>query len=241
MQIIHAALLLAVLFLIAGCSTPTPPAAAAKSDYSYYAEAKAAAAAKPLFEMECPSEGCIVKALRVNNPNSAADAIAAPAPPPRVEHAVVGVMREAKEMLLGLAPSAVGIVGAKTVAKVFDSFGSTSVAIANKIQAPVVVTPPANQTVNVTGNNSAGAIGGAATSTGAVTTTLRTTTCINGNGTGTGTGTGSNTPGSTTNTNPTTGTPTTPTTGTTPTGTNTGTGTGTGSGTGTGTSTQNCP
>lgn len=236
-QIILQIILALTVVLIAGCAAPLPPPA---TDYTEYAKAKLALAAKPLFELECPPEGCIVKALRVHNPHAGSD-IAAPAAPPRVESAAVGVAREFKETLFGLTPFAIAYTTGNTVAKIFKESSQANVALASRIQAP-----QANQTINVTGSNSAAAFGGAASSTGPVTTTTSTAT-TNTTSTSTAT-TNTNSGNTTTATNTNSGNTTTTTTPTTITCTNgtasgTATGqptTGTGTGTATGTTTQNC-
>jgi hypothetical protein len=251
-SLISIVLAVAVAGVLSGCTTPPATHGSIittdggkitenRSDYANYTQAKLALAAKPLFELECPTEGCVLKALRVNNPNSGGD-IAAPAAPPKIESAAVGVAREFKETLLGVTPLAIAYTTGKTVQRIFESANAANVSIASRIQAP-----QPNQTINVTGSNSAAAFGGPATSTGPVsnTTTTNTTSSLTRTNTSS-TITNTNSGNTTTNTNSgntTTTTTTTPTT-TTITCTNgNASGTGqptTGTGSGTGTTTQTC-
>jgi hypothetical protein len=247
-------LAVAVAAVVSGCATPPATHGSIittdggkvtenRSDYANYTQAKLALATKPLFEMECPAEGCVIKSLKVNNPNAGGD-IAAPAAPPRIESAAVGVAREFKETLLGMTPLAIAYTTGKTVQRIFESSNAANVSLASRIQAP-----QANQTINVTGSNSSAAFGGAASSVGPVTntTTANTTSTVTRTNTSvanTSTNTATNTNSGNTSTNTNSGNTTTTTTPTTVTCTN-GNATGTpssttGAGTGTGTTTQTC-
>lgn len=193
------ALAIVVALLIAGCQHfPTPAEhgsviQTAKdgtktenlSDNAAYYKTKLELANKPLFEMTCPTNGCMVLSLKVNNPNAAND-IAAPVPTPKQESAFVGVAREFKEALVALTPLGMaGIVG-HTVAKMADSASRTSEAMAGKIQAPA-----GNSTVTNTASGGS-AIGGNATNTPTTTSTSTTNTnsgntslnCASGTATG---------------------------------------------------------
>jgi hypothetical protein len=130
-----------------------------KSDYAAYASAKLELAGKPLFKLTCPPSGCVLASLEVSAPGTGGE-LAAPAPPPKVEHPFVGAVRETKELLLGLQPLAIAATSGHFVARVFDSFGRSSESIASRIQAPA-------PSIVVNGNNSAAAAGGTASSTGA--------------------------------------------------------------------------
>jgi hypothetical protein len=245
-----ACLIIAAVLALTGCATPPATHGSVittdgggvtenRSDYANYTQAKLALATKPLFEMECPTEGCVIKSLKVNNPNAGGD-IAAPAAPPKVESAAVGVAREFKETLLGLTPLAVAYTTGKTVQRIFESSNATSVSLASRIQAP-----QANQTINVTGSNSSAAFGGSASSVGPVTnttTTNTTSTVTRTNNSSAVTNTNSGNTATTTTTNTNSGNTTTTTTPTTTTVTCTnGSATGTPtSGTGSGTTTQTC-
>lgn len=131
------------------------------SDQAAYYRAKSEIAGKPLFRMACPAEGCKFASLEVSSPNSAGD-IAAPAPPPKVENAVVGVVRELKEGILGLAPIAAPVAIVQGMARygtrIANRFGDSIDTIATNVSRP-------NQ-VTVTGSNSAASVNGPATSTG---------------------------------------------------------------------------
>jgi hypothetical protein len=125
-----------------------------RSDYSQYVATKAQLAAAPLFKLTCPASGCMIASLEVANPHAARD-IAAPAPPPKIESAAVGVMREFKEALLGLAPIGMAATVGHTTAKIFSAFGGSVESIAGKIQAPQasVTTTTSNATTNTNSGN----------------------------------------------------------------------------------------
>ncbi len=146
-----------------------------KSDYAAYVAIKAQLAAAPLFRVTCPVSGCQFASLEVANPHAATD-IAAPAPPPKIESSAVGVAREFKEALLGLAPVAMAATVGNTVGKIFSAFGGSVENIAGKIQAPqanVTTTTTSNATTNTNSGNTTTTSN---TNSGNTTTSTTTTT-----------------------------------------------------------------
>lgn len=148
-----------------------------RSDYAAYVVAKTQLAAAPLFKITCPTTGCNFASLEVANPHAASD-IAAPAPPPKIESAAVGVMREFKEMLQSAMPVAMAATVGHTTAKIFSAFGGSVENIAGKIQAPQanVTTTTTSNATNNTNTNSGNTTTTSNTNSGNTTTSTTTTT-----------------------------------------------------------------
>lgn len=162
-----------------------------RSDFAAYAEAKRELASKPLFEMTCPSTGCVLASLKVNNPGAGSD-LAAPAPPPKVESPLVGFMRELKETVGLLTPIGMAGTVGHAVGGIFAAFADSTEEIADKIQAPqanVTNNIDKSRTTAVTNTNSHNRTEN--TNSGNTTTTSTTTTNTN-NGQNSGTGNTSN-------------------------------------------------
>lgn len=84
-----------------------------RSDYADYANVKLKLAERPLFEMTCPPQGCVVASLKVNNPTSGADILppVKPAPEPSGFDKALAVA----DRLLGYGVQAYGIHAGKVV------------------------------------------------------------------------------------------------------------------------------
>lgn len=140
-------LILLFALLLGGCNAFAPKED--RSDYAAYAAAITAARANPpkAFDLECPPAGCVFTRLTAYQTGGAHNDIAPPAPPPKPEHAAVGVIREVKETILGIAPFAMPVL---LVNGMMKQTGKMFEAVASR--------PPSNSTVTnntLTGNGSA--------------------------------------------------------------------------------------
>lgn len=183
------ALLLIAALLLAGCEHFAPRAVEQgsivktakpdgtvvtenRSDYATYVAENGEARRNPpkAFEFTCPTAGCNFTSFTAYQTGGTASPLAPPATPPKAEHAFVGMMREAKETVLGVVPfaSTFGIVKVMggVVGKVADRMAESTAFIASR--------PPTQSNTFVVDRGSALAVGGSATANNP-TTTLTTT------------------------------------------------------------------
>lgn len=151
-----------------------------RSDYAAYAKALSDARTNPakLVEFECSPPGCNFTKFVAYQAGGASAEIKPPAPTRPPEHALVGMVRELKETVVGLAPFAAPIF---LVGAAMKPMKDMAAAFAER---PPTTTTNTNITNNASGTGSVVGGGTASnTTTNNTTTTTTTTQTTNSNNT----------------------------------------------------------